>query len=90
VLTAEQTIATRRKYGGRRFPFVEAHDQHDLAKVNLRIGSVKAYFSNIRRHCQFTQRARRARPGLMSTIADRVDAVPGCALGGYDPHGGST
>jgi hypothetical protein len=33
MLTAEQTIATRRKYGGSRFPFIKAHDQHDLAKV---------------------------------------------------------
>jgi hypothetical protein len=90
MLTAEQTIATRRKYGGRRFPFVEEHDQHDLAKVNLRIGSVKAFFLSIRRHWQFAQRAQRARPGLMSTIADRVDAVPAGAFGGYDPHGEST
>jgi hypothetical protein len=37
MLTAEQTIAISRKRGLRRFPFVYAHDQHDLAKVNSRI-----------------------------------------------------
>jgi hypothetical protein len=47
MLTAQQTIATRRKYGAHRYRFVVAHDQHDFAKVNSRIGSVKIFFSNI-------------------------------------------
>jgi hypothetical protein len=57
MLTAEQTIATRRKCGGRRFPFVKAHDQHDLAKVNSRIGSVKIFFRTGRHDCQFASLA---------------------------------
>src|SRR5215510_511025 len=43
MLTAEQTSAARRKRGAPRFPFVNAHDQHDFAKVNLRLRSVKIF-----------------------------------------------
>ncbi len=44
MLIAEQTIATRRKSGAHRFLFFETHDQHDFAKVNARIGTVKIFF----------------------------------------------
>ena len=53
MLTAEQTIATRRKCGALRFPFVYAHDQHDWAKVNSRLKPVKIYFSNSGADCEF-------------------------------------
>jgi len=34
MLTVEQTTTIGRKCGARRYPFVVAHDQHDLPKVN--------------------------------------------------------
>jgi len=90
MLTAEQTIATRRKYGGHRFPFVEAHDQHDWAKVNSRIGSVKMFFRTDRRNCRFrgrqyhaaamggTHRRSSGRPAAPSHI--RANPFPGYEL----------
>jgi hypothetical protein len=49
MLIAEQTIAVRRKHGANRFLFVYADDQHDFAKVNSRIRSVKIFLSMSRR-----------------------------------------
>jgi len=48
MLTAEQTIAAGRKYGAHRFPFVVEHDQHDFAKVNSGVETVKIFRSTRR------------------------------------------
>jgi len=43
-LIDKQTIATGHIHGARRFAFLFAYDQHDFAKVNSRIRSVKNIF----------------------------------------------
>jgi predicted outer membrane protein len=45
VIAAKHAIATGRNSGSLRFAIVLADDQHDFAKVNSLIRSVKIFFS---------------------------------------------